>query len=196
MPGGPGHGEFAAQIEAEAHFLDAPAFAWQFAQHIGPQGKGAFHDFAGFLQRLPCSNLAQYLQQGSLGRRDERCVSALLAGTYVKQGLGLICEYPSVAVLRRKPASKPIRKAVPWPSVELEDGLRRHLMTDDMPIEFRFAADTESLETPLEQRWTGVHRQWVAGMAINTAREPKELSRPDKIDRKIRRDSDSSEALC
>src|SRR5487761_97306 len=72
--------ELAAELQAEAHGLDAGASLEQLTLHISAQTVAALHQLARFLQRLANTHLAQNLQQRALRHRDERRSLAVLEG--------------------------------------------------------------------------------------------------------------------
>ena len=58
---GPRQRQFAPELQAQAHRLDAGATHQQVAQHVGTQAVGTLREFARFLYWLPHTHLAENL---------------------------------------------------------------------------------------------------------------------------------------
>jgi len=120
-----------AELQAEAHGLDAGAPLEQIAEHIGAQAVAALSQLARFLQRLADANLAQDLEQRTLWRRDKRCAFAVLERPNLQRGIGSLIEQP-LAVIFGRETREALGKAPGLPAIEMKDGPLGHVVANAM----------------------------------------------------------------
>src|SRR5487761_324668 len=187
--------ELAAELQAEAHGLDAGASLEQLTLHISAQTVAALHQLARFLQRLANTHLAQNLQQRALRHRDERRSLAVLEGPNMQKRVGALLEEPLAVVLGRKALGEPPGEAPRLPAVKVENRPLGHVVADAMPVERGLATNVQSVEAPLQQGEARVQHGRIVGAAIDPARQSLKPACPDIMDGKISRYPEGSEIL-